>query len=60
MKNKRILKVKNIMIFYNIITILKFVIFSSNILYIDFMIDFVFLNISLVAILNIHNYITLN
>lgn len=40
----RKLKTKNILIAYNLITILKYLIIGENILFIDFIIDFIFLN----------------
>ena len=55
-KKKRVLKVKNIMILYNIITIIKYLIFNQNILLIDFKIDFIFLNIALPIILYSINF----
>ena len=51
-------KVKNIMIAYNIITIIKYVIFSYkvDILFIDFFIDFIIINIALFTVLKVVNY----
>lgn len=53
---KRVLKIKNIMIAYNIITIIKYLIFNQNISIIDFKIDFIFLNIALPIILYTINF----
>ena len=52
---KRFLKINNLIILYNIITIVKYIIINQNILYNDFMIDFVFLNISIFIILKSYN-----
>ena len=51
-------KIKNIMIIYNIITILKYIVFSYrvSILYVDFFIDFIIINIILWGILKIINF----
>lgn len=40
--------IKNILLFYNIITIIRHTLYKQDILYIDFIIDFVFFNICLV------------
>lgn len=55
-KKKRVLKIKNIMIAYNIITIIKYLIFNQDILLIDFKIDFIFLNIMLPLVLYSINF----
>jgi len=52
---KRRLNTKNIIILYNIITILKYYILKQDILYYDFKIDFIFLNIILYFIIKIVN-----
>ena len=52
---KRRLNTKNIIILYNIITILKYYILKQDILYYDFKIDFIFLNIVLYLIIKIVN-----
>lgn len=56
---KRILKTKNIIIGYNIITIIKYALFRENILYIDFITDFIFINIMLLVLCLIYNKLTL-
>lgn len=55
MKKYKQLKINNIIILYNIITILKYTILHTNILYIDFIIDFIFINIFIYILLLIFN-----
>lgn len=47
-KAKRKLSVKKILIIYNLITILKYLLIGKDILLIDFKIDFIYLNITLI------------
>ena len=58
-RKKRLLKINNIIILYNIITILKYLIIGKNILLYDFIIDFIVLNIMLYYMLKLYNTITI-
>lgn len=55
MKKYKQLKINNIIILYNIITILKYTILHKNIIYIDFIIDFIFINIFIYILLKFFN-----
>lgn len=55
MKKYKQLKTKNIIILYNIITIIKYLIIKQNILYIDFIIDFIIINIFIYILLKVFN-----
>jgi hypothetical protein len=58
-KNK--INIKNVMIFYNLITIIKYLLINKDILLIDFNIDFIILNILLLIILLfINTFIKIN
>lgn len=54
MKNIK-LKTKNILIFYNIITIFKYFIINKDILYVDFKIDFILINILIYLFITLYN-----
>lgn len=55
MKKYKQLKINNIIILYNIITILKYTILHNNIIYIDFIIDFIIINIFIYLLLKVFN-----
>lgn len=55
MKKYKQLKINNIIILYNIITILKYTIIHNNIIYIDFIIDFIIINIFIYVLLKVFN-----
>lgn len=60
MKKYRQLKINNIIILYNIITILKYTIIHNNIIYIDFIIDFIYINIFIYILLKVFNKLLKN
>ena len=59
MKNRK-LKTKNIIIIYNIITILKYLFINKDISIFDFKIDFILLNLSLFIFLECINLLVID
>ena len=52
------LKTKNLLIFYNIITMFKYIIAARDILFIDFQVDFIFFNIMIFSMCITFNYMS--
>lgn len=55
MEKYKQLKINNIIILYNIITIIKYLIIKQDILYIDFIYDFIIINIFIYILLKVFN-----
>lgn len=55
MEKYKQLKINNIIILYNIITIIKYLIIKQDILYIDFIYDYIIINIFIYILIKVFN-----